>query len=890
MRVLLLFIVAIFTLCSCSQGNRDFASSGNNLHLSSQPLSFVAASTYYYNTPTDGSNIELKLPIYVANNSSVNISGISYIESSAVSYVGVTSVDSSNCASVASGKTCKFDLNLSLESGIYNGSILIHAQYTLNSKQYELSTIVSFNSTTGSSQIAPVYDKSTLTTSESPNTYLELFYLVQGDSESSYTLNYINDGVYTILDSNVTNSSTVHGGDIVYMLLQTNNAKSSQSSKSVNSQNIVQSSTIFSGQIVTLTDPMGKSFPITANVATPQSTAGVDYAVPYIMPGSPSVITTQTQKVIAVNFLNVGNAKATITDLVYRHDLLSILDNNCGEFLESLQSCSVLFNTTSPSGTDNIVLNYTGTSLSKLSTAVSVNWYYDTSSPLIITTIQNLIGISQNVVSFVNVIITNLGAELHNVVYNASYANPHGAVSLNGINKCLSLLSNSSCQFEALLFSTAENSAPLIINGSGTYNDNQSYGFNASANVIASSVNDGIGVVSAESPAYDMNIIDNNYDSTTKTIIYRNVGTVPTKISSASLTYSGTSTQESWIYIQSNNCNGTTLQPNANCSVVVKLGPVIFPDSNMVVISTINLDAKYTYDKNGTLVNGVATALIKYQIGVTNYSVYVESVSAINSESGIGLLSGPYIFAGVNDNSVNPQQVVVSYKNNGSDPILITNIQQYVNTAYWQIANDGCSGNILNPQSGGQYLNSCQITYTNVYYLLSSMLPSTNRDFSFKLPVLIIQDIISGERLSFTPTYFGQTVINVFESMALLTHNVSLDNLGNVVLTQIFESYSGYPMVTFNTTGGYFIDQFISNNFPDYVNCNYDLSMGNLKQICTFNPSDTGSIPNNPFVITNTYSLLSPVKTGSCLSFYFNVYANNAVIGSDGVVDNSLCF
>lgn len=880
----------LLAICSCSVGN---CYTSNNKLI--RPANFVTTSTYYYDLPFAGKGMQvLDIPVYIINNHNQTISNITFSESSVVPYIKSASLDTHNCKNIASGQICKFNLSITLESsGIYNGSVLVNADFTIDSHPYHITTLVSFAAVVAAAQNKPIYDSSIFAvSSNSNNVYVEVFFLVPGNPTNTYIIKYLNNG-YTILNSNISDGGIVSGGNVVSLLLRKD---SNPQAQDISSHGLIKSAL---SPIATLTDIDGNVNIISNDIITEFDVVGAGKSAPYIVSGTPSIITTQNQKYIVINYLNIGVGTANFVKLNYNQSVLTAEQNNCNETLEPLQACSVVFRTLTSHGSDNIVISYSGnlqpistSSVVNYSEISSVSWYLNkATSPLLLTTLSRQIGLSQYKLTAIPITISNVGIDLNKIHYSVDYGGQNGSANLSGADNCRNLVSGASCQFDVLLFSTTVEPSNLAINASGTFGGaNESYNIRLSSNLITYSGTVGNANLTPESAIYSMSIIDNNYNSSTSTIKYTNTGSVATYIESIALAYNGTSTQPNWIYVNSDRCSGQSLKPNASCQVVVKLGPVIFPQNNMSVQDAITLNAVYTYQNaQGTMTVATAPTLIQYQIGKTIYSVYIDSVTANNALGGIGLLSAPYDFSGLQ--ALLAQQVIITYKNNGSDPALILGLQQNnLNPVFWT-AQDNCTGNVLTPIAQGN-ANSCTVVYNNNFYNWESMPAVTSRDFSFDLPTNIIRDTLNGVESVVLPTYHGQTNLSVFESMAMITNQVSLNAQGNLVISQTIESSIGYPMIdlTSYSSGVPLIQEYIATVItPENANvsCSSDIKGFALLQNCHFTPDVNYT---GPVTITNTYALWSKPTSGNCIQLNFSESTPDVVLGMNKVMDNSICF
>ena len=200
-----------------------------------------------------------------------------------------------------------------------------------------------------------------------------------------------------------------------------------------------------------------------------------------------------------------------------------------------------------------------------------------------------------------------------------------------------------------------------------------------------------------------------SYSVESLTII--NTGTTAATINANSLT-----TAPAYMNIISNGCTGSVLSinsPGNTCIVVVQLGPT---PSSVVLSGT----AVYAVTYSGGQANNITVLNdIPYTIQSNQQSVSIESITAVNSSSGDGVLGTDFIFNGWN--SADAQSIIVTYVNSGTNPIQFTGINNTNNPINWTIdsTSSTCYNGGILPSSILATGQTCSLKFNNQLFLNS---------------------------------------------------------------------------------------------------------------------------------------------------------------------------
>ena len=397
--------------------------------------------------------------IYIHNNSSIQIKGISY--SVSLNIDGKFNQDTSGffdsdslkkCASIEAKQSCQLKFTTPKVDNLGQGSALISLKYQANDRPVVFSQILNFkdvaiNSTSG---------------------------LASGVSISSFGWSTGYGTVYIYGNKNSFNNVEVSADKFALRVKKS----------TANWTNQSYSTWVQAIEVTTLLT--GKSFAsdltLTSNgVAQAKATVLVN---PVVSGGI--LVSTQVPVVNTVNTVspsanlilnNGGNAPLTLGLSSATTGITNLTGCSSGQSLNVGESCAIDFNLTQSNGSGNITINYTGATNS--SVTQSVNWFNSSNGALLNMSYATSIILSPSSPNSVSVTLSNVGGyNLTNISpimpFGVGGAHATATISYPASNSCqnASLNVGASCSF-ILNVSDAvvETNQQLIFGVSGSYNN-----------------------------------------------------------------------------------------------------------------------------------------------------------------------------------------------------------------------------------------------------------------------------------------------------------------------------------------------------------------------------------------------------------------------------------
>ncbi|MBX9866834.1 MAG: hypothetical protein K2Y14_07945, partial [Burkholderiales bacterium] len=831
-------VIGLASLVGCGNSGGTSGSGGTTPAVNATAITIDNAGVI----PVFG-NSSTSTVVYVHNNTSNTISGISY--STVVNSVkantslksklanlfksnkSLTSVNGSQCSSIAAGQSCPLSIVTPVLSGSSTqGSMSVKASYSLNNKAASFNQIINYaqvqnNIVTAGAKFQAGIDISGY---GNPTGYATIYLYGSGQNQvynvSSMT---INKPAVTIVNGNIS------GHQIQSNFVQAVEVSSPILTSSISATITVNSSTLQadSAQVNNLAQSLNSNQSL---LSADQFSNSVDLAVQPVTAGA--ILTTgfvpliNTVSTTSGSLLvqNAGNQNAVLGSVSAAVGI-SNLSGCSGETLAPAASCTISFNVTESGGSGNITIPYTGGSASSI--AANVTWFNGAGAALVsMSASNNPLTFSATLGGSTTVTVQNIGGyTLSNISIPAPVVVGGSASATLANNNCaesVTLPIGSSCSYDVEVADSATDLNQQINLGfSASYADPS--GTQAYSRVMPLAYSStAYGAIIAISPTNpSLTISGNNFESTTQILTISNSGNLPADISNT------LSDNPAYLTESATTC-GATLAAEASCTSTIQFGPT-YSAAGASGASNYTVD----YTAVGQTPSGSVVSSIDWTVQSYAQSISLTSVESSGAASGDGLSGTPYIFSGSSNAS---KLVTLTYTNTGTNSLKITGIQESNSVYAWQVGGVGTTclvGNVL-PSN-----DTCKIVYTNVFE--SSVLAlgasvGTTYTENINVPTLTYQDAdnssVQFNAQSNLPT--GGTIIYAQSNQATLSNSVTVNEIGtayeSVTITHLLANSTGYT------------DVFVTTEMEDYAvadsgsyspTCSSSSNSGILTQTCT---------------------------------------------------------
>ncbi|MBX9889646.1 MAG: hypothetical protein K2X94_00005, partial [Amoebophilaceae bacterium] len=478
--------------------------------------------------------------IYVHNNSSQQISGISYTVINNAATNNQFKITANQCSTIAAQQSCALEFTTPIVDDISsNGSAIIQAHHDNKTTQQ----LVNYSKVTTDSQHGIQFMPTTDLLNESSS--FNTLYLYT-NSENNYTLEHIRSQNPQLTITQQHTNKNAQQQIIAIEVYKSKSAIGESFELSATSRN-VQNHQLYTNNLNLSTTPINNGAILTVG-ATP-------------------VTNTANTRTASILVINSGNLQATSISPVYPALLTQTSGtNSCGSTLAANAYCYIYYtiNDTSNSGESTITINYSGGSQTTISKTVS--WYNQKGTVMLVgvNPTQNPLLLFNNSGS-TNVTIQNLG---QNTLTGITITPKDASTIIN--NTCSSLVKTATCTF-TLKWNSSSSPSRVLFEVKGNYvaNGNKAYSrlYNlptaqatyASVNVW---LNSSSGFSSGDGSSGNPWKINTN-TTAYLTFIYSNSGNQTAQ--NFSTTVSGTLPAGWTVY--SNSCS-SALAAGANCTVV----------------------------------------------------------------------------------------------------------------------------------------------------------------------------------------------------------------------------------------------------------------------------------------------------------------------------------
>ena len=861
-------VIGLASLVGCGNSGGTSGSGGTTPAVNATAITIDNAGVI----PVFG-NSSTSTVVYVHNNTANTISGISYsavVNSTKAnlslksklanlfkSNKNLSSVNGSQCSSIAAGQSCPLSIVTPVLSGSSTqGSMDVKASYNVNNKAVSFNQIINYAQVQNNLVTSGAKFKAGIDISGygNPTGYATIYLYGSGQNQvynvSSMT---INKPAVTIVNGNIS------GHQIQSNFVQAVEVSSPILTSSISATITVNSSTLQanSAHVNNSAKSTNKSLNASKSLLTgDQFSNSVDLAVEPVAAGA--ILTTGLVPLIntvsntsgSLLVQNAGNQNAVLGSASADAGI-SNLAGCSGETLAPAASCTISFNVTESGGSGNITIPYTGGSASSI--AANVTWFNGVGAALV------SMSASENPVTFpatgsgnTTVTVTNIGGYTLSgisiptpVVFSGSAAS-----RLEGENTCASIESlpvGSSCSYDV---NVTDNETDL--------NQQINLGFNAiysgpngtqaySRVMPLTYSSTAYGAIIAISPTNpSLTISGNNFESTTQVLTISNSGNVSADISNV------LSNNPAYLTESTTTCDAT-LAAETSCTSTIQFGPTYSAESaSGSAAYTVNYTAAEGQSLSGSVVSNIAWNVQSYaqSISLTSVTPYGQSSGAGTSES------TAYIFSGSN---IELKQMVLTYTNTGTNPVKITGIQGG-NSVAWSVDSghgSNCMGNTLAPN------DICYIMFDNVLATNILALGDVGAVYTENLtvPTLIYQDA-NNSQVQFNaqpnlPT--GGVTIYAQSNQATLANTVTVNEIGTsnetVTISHTLANADGYTDVFVTTQ---MEDYAVANSGAYSPTCASSVDSGILTQTCTLSqdtPSGEGTYQVNQTLLNTQTDL-----------------------------------
>lgn len=323
--------------------------------------------------------------------------------------------------------------------------------------------------------------------------------------------------------------------------------------------------------------------------------------------------------------------------------------------------------------------------------------------------------------------------------------------------------------------------------------------------------------------------------------------------------------QLSYASIVNNTCPAT-VGAQESCQITVKLGPKSVATQ---VTDLLTLNVSYTDQGNQNPVT--SSTSIGYTITPDSQNITLSSHMITGNENGSGTQASPYIF---NGNNPAIQSVTLNYKNEGTNQIAITGVNNSNSAIAWQIdqLSSTCYAGGALPGPAIAVNSSCTITFKNV--LRSNILAVSNIGSVYvedlQLPTLVFRDDSTPPphvMFQLQPKLSsGAGTIYVTANQATVTNLVS-ENNNIVTVEHNLANATGYGPITISSN----MEKYFTSATPG-SNCSSNNAQGITTQNCTLAQIGGTASGSVQYLVESGY-------LGSTLTTLFGIVnANNQTV------------
>lgn len=548
--------------------------------------------------------------------------------------------------------------------------------------------------------------------------------------------------------------------------------------------------------------------------------------------------------------VNSGNSTATIGSISYPSNVSASTGSGaCGSTLAAGAGCTVYFTFTNQSnGSGLITVNYTGGVTSSLSQ--NITWYNGTGSPLLTMSTNTSPIIFQDAgpssTGTATITLYNIGG------FNMTSFTPANPTAITGSatgsasgTSChaggSSLPIGESCSYTISVSDSTAETGYLKLSVTASYVDANESAQTYTRLLVVPYTSLATPTTLTVTGNSALSIIGNNIESQTDTLVVTNSG-----YTSATITSSALSSNPSSMTITSNGCSGQTLTPSQTCNVVVRLGPT-------TASTTTSGTAVYsvTYNSDGS--TGLASsANIAYTVQSNVQSIDLITVTPSGSITGSGSSGSPYIVDGY---VTSTQSMTLTYRNTGTNPIIITGISNTNSPMSW-LMESGSSTTCFPNSSNSSTIavnGTCNVIFYNVLYLYTAAVSGLGSSYTENLtvPQLTFKDTnATPTQFQVTPTLpspLSGTTLYVTGHQATITNSASLS--GSVVTVgSALTNATNYSTITVTSN----MEDYFTGS-PSLTNCTQTSESGVIRQICTLAPSGGTASASGAYTRNSTY-------------------------------------
>ncbi len=528
-------------------------------------------------------NIPTSTVIYVHNNGTTTISGISYslvnnnLSNTLLQQNTSKNIDAGQCVAIAAGQSCALKITTpSLDAQQAQGSMLLKANYSLANKPISFSQLINY----------ALVDSTSMQTNDGVKFKSGASISGYGNTTGYATLYLYGSGAkqnYIISDISVNKPSLKFNMSLKQHTIAANSVQAIEVSSPIMSSSIdatitvqsVLANTNNSHQINVAThDTLNKSlsdaqFSNSAEIAVQPASAGA-----ILTTGSVPLINTANGTSANMLIQNSGNQDAVIGNISAETGISGI--SGCSNVtLASGDTCTINFNVTEAGGSANITIPYTGGSAS--SVAANVTWFNGVGAALVsLSATNNPMSFSATIGATTQVTVTNIGGyTLSNITIPAPIVLSGGhataaIITTQGSDTCTGqeLEVGASCTYSVSVndsFTDLNQQINLGFkanyagsNGTSSYSRVMPLTYNSTA----------YGAIIALSSLSNMSISGNNIESETQNLTISNNGAAD-----ATLTSIGLIDNPAYLLANSGDC-GVSLAGGSSCTAQIKLGPI----------------------------------------------------------------------------------------------------------------------------------------------------------------------------------------------------------------------------------------------------------------------------------------------------------------------------
>lgn len=661
--VVIAFGLALATVASgCSNAGNTTSTQANNSQNTATAITIDNAGVI----PVFG-NSATSTVVYVHNNSSSTISGITYTLANNSS----GSLDGSQCVAIAAGQSCALKITTpQLSEQSNQGSMLIKADYQLAKQAHSFSQLINYAVVEDNLNrtVAGVKFKSGATISGygNPTGYATLYLYATGVNQNYKITDLISSQPSLKFNLNLNNvtlaANSVQAIEISSPILASSISASlsvKSSLLSISARQNISSSNSETHNLTARNSLQATSFSDSVSLAVEPISAGA-----ILIAGTVPLIDTTTGNVSTITFLNSGN-QAALTGVASADNGLFGLSGDCdNQTLAPGTACTISFQYTESGGGGSIRVPYTGGSSN--SASGNVTWFNGKGAALVsIAIADNPLAFSATVGGSTEVTVKNIGGY---TLTNITIPTPRvvggsatAEVVLPGAGiECIDggeLPIGSSCTyFVAVSDSATDLDQQINLGFSGTYAGTSGVAnYSRVAPLTYSSTS--YGAIIALSPLSAMSISGDNLESVTQELTISNNGAA-----AADFTSLGLVNNPAFLAAGSGDC-GASLAAGESCTLALKLGPTNYSDveSSGVANYVVN------YAAVGQTPAGIESASVAWSVtNIISAPVIEMQASVTGCASGNGITTTCMDNPTATGGSSSSIQVVLTFTNSST--------------------------------------------------------------------------------------------------------------------------------------------------------------------------------------------------------------------------------